>query len=82
MRVLSKKGKKADKTRRSWSEREEEALIQALKEASVEGWKSGNGFRAGYLGFLENRMKATCPNQTYKPTRIYTRKFMLEETVW
>ncbi|KAG6513475.1 hypothetical protein ZIOFF_023805 [Zingiber officinale] len=52
------KGKKTDKTRRGWSEREEEVLIQALKEAIIEGWKSCNGFRAGYLGFLERRMKA------------------------
>ncbi|XP_073026865.1 uncharacterized protein [Primulina eburnea] len=56
------KAKKADKTRRSWSEREEEFLIQALKEVSVEGWKSGNGFRPGYLAFLENRMKVAFPD--------------------
>ncbi|XP_073029208.1 uncharacterized protein [Primulina eburnea] len=56
------KVKKADKTRRSWSEREEELLIQALKEASVQGWKSGNGFRPGYLCFLENRMKFAFPD--------------------
>ncbi|KAG6531611.1 hypothetical protein ZIOFF_005426 [Zingiber officinale] len=55
------KGKKTDKTRRGWSEREEEVLIQALKEAITEGWKSCNGFRAGYLGFLEHRMKAAFP---------------------
>ncbi|XP_073027012.1 uncharacterized protein [Primulina eburnea] len=56
------KAKKPDKTRRSWSEREEEFLIQALKEASVQGWKSGNGFRPGYLAFLENRMKVAFPD--------------------
>ncbi|XP_073049649.1 uncharacterized protein [Primulina eburnea] len=56
------KGKKSDKTRRSWSEREEEVLIQALKEAAVQGWKSGNGFRPGYLAFLENRMKVAFPD--------------------
>ncbi|XP_075494117.1 uncharacterized protein LOC142531752 [Primulina tabacum] len=56
------KAKKGDKTRHSWSEREEEILIQALKEASVEGWKSGNGFRPGYLAFLENRMKVAFPD--------------------
>ncbi|XP_073134865.1 uncharacterized protein [Henckelia pumila] len=55
------KDKKTDKTRRGWSEREEDVLIQALKEAVIEGWKSGNGFRAGYLGFLERRMKAAFP---------------------
>ncbi|XP_075512088.1 uncharacterized protein LOC142547609 [Primulina tabacum] len=56
------KAKKADQTRRSWSEREEEFLIQAPKEASIEGWKSGNGFRPGYLAFLENRMKVAFPD--------------------
>ncbi|XP_073037541.1 uncharacterized protein [Primulina eburnea] len=57
-----RKSQKADKTRRSWSEREEAFLIQALKEASVEGWKSGNGFRPGYLAFLENRLKVAFPD--------------------
>ncbi|XP_075475783.1 uncharacterized protein LOC142511902 [Primulina tabacum] len=56
------KAKKVDKTRRSWSEREEEFLIQALKDASAEGWKSDNGFRLGYLAFLENRMKVAFPD--------------------
>ncbi|XP_075486243.1 uncharacterized protein LOC142525842 [Primulina tabacum] len=56
------KAKKVDKTRRSWSEREEEFLIQALKDASAEGCKSGNGFRPGYLAFLENRMKVAFPD--------------------
>ncbi|XP_075491491.1 uncharacterized protein LOC142529753 [Primulina tabacum] len=56
------KAKKAEKTRRTWSEHEEEWLIQALKEASTEGWKSVNGFRPGYLSFLENHMKVAFPN--------------------
>lgn len=37
-----------------WSQREEDVLIQSLKEAvTTGGWKSENGFRCGYLNFLE-----------------------------
>ncbi|KAG6531500.1 hypothetical protein ZIOFF_005314 [Zingiber officinale] len=55
------KGKKAEKTRRSWSVHEEEVLIQALKDVINKGWKSENGFRAGYLTLLENAMRAAIP---------------------
>ncbi|XP_073132514.1 uncharacterized protein [Henckelia pumila] len=53
--------KKLDKTRRSWTAREEEVLIQSLKEVVTKGWKSENGFRAGYLNLLENAMQAAIP---------------------
>lgn len=56
------KGKKSGKGRRSWSAREEEVLLQALKEAIIGGWKSENGFRCGYLGILENAMKKVFPD--------------------
>ncbi|XP_073301192.1 uncharacterized protein [Primulina huaijiensis] len=56
------KGKKVEKTRRVWTTREEDVLLQALKEAVNHGWKSENGFRIGYLGFLEDSMKKTFPN--------------------
>ncbi|XP_073305122.1 uncharacterized protein [Primulina huaijiensis] len=56
------KGKKIEKTRRVWTTREEDVLLQALKEAVNHGWKSENGFRIGYLGFLEYAMKKTFPN--------------------
>ncbi|XP_075473422.1 uncharacterized protein LOC142504439 [Primulina tabacum] len=48
--------KKADKTRRSWSGRKEDVLIQSLKEVMTKGWKSENGFKAGYLTLLKNAM--------------------------
>ncbi|XP_057801016.1 uncharacterized protein LOC131016339 isoform X2 [Salvia miltiorrhiza] len=50
-------GNKADKTRRSWSLKEEETLISSLKELVANGWKSDNGFRGGYLNKLEESMR-------------------------
>ncbi|KAG6387555.1 hypothetical protein SASPL_152747 [Salvia splendens] len=38
---------KTDRTRQSWSTREEEALMLALKNLVVNKWKSDNGFRGG-----------------------------------
>ncbi|KAG6521664.1 hypothetical protein ZIOFF_018789 [Zingiber officinale] len=51
------KGKKVEKTRRSWSAHEEEVLIQALKDVINKGWKSENRFRVGCLTLLENTMR-------------------------
>ncbi|XP_047946629.1 uncharacterized protein LOC125192983 [Salvia hispanica] len=59
---------KGDRTRRSWTEREEETLVVWLKEISVTGWKADNGFRAGYLTQLENAMKQQFPNTDIKGT--------------
>ncbi|XP_073136851.1 uncharacterized protein [Henckelia pumila] len=50
------KGNKTEKTRRTWSVREEEALIEALKTAVHRGFRSENGFRCGYLSFLETEL--------------------------
>ncbi|XP_073015114.1 uncharacterized protein [Primulina eburnea] len=52
----SGRGKKVDKTRRSWTGREEDVLIHSLKEIITKGWRSENGFKAGYLNLLENAM--------------------------
>ncbi|XP_057780275.1 uncharacterized protein LOC130998869 [Salvia miltiorrhiza] len=57
---------KTDQTRHSWSSREEEALLAALKELVVQGWKSDNGFRAGYLNKLEEAMKKEDPQTDLK----------------
>ncbi|KAH6763079.1 hypothetical protein C2S52_020512 [Perilla frutescens var. hirtella] len=59
-------GNKSDKTRRSWSTREEEVLLAALKELVVQGWKSDNDFRAGYLNKLEEAMKKEFPSTDLK----------------
>ncbi|KAL0316480.1 UNVERIFIED_CONTAM: hypothetical protein Sradi_5526200 [Sesamum radiatum] len=42
--------------RRTWTAREEEFLINALKLLASSGWKCDNGFRYGYLIQLENCM--------------------------
>ncbi|XP_057794964.1 uncharacterized protein LOC131011181 [Salvia miltiorrhiza] len=55
------KGNKNDKSRRSWSAKEEVVLIQALKELVADGWKSDNGFRAGFLAKLEDALKKEFP---------------------
>ncbi|XP_057769415.1 uncharacterized protein LOC130989428 [Salvia miltiorrhiza] len=57
---------KTNKTRRSWTPREEDVLLAALKELVVQGWKSDNGFRAGYLGKLEEAVKSRFPNSNLK----------------
>ncbi|KAL0399934.1 UNVERIFIED_CONTAM: hypothetical protein Sradi_2336700 [Sesamum radiatum] len=46
---------KSDKTctRRTWTQREEEALVNALRTICCTGWRCENGFRAGYLNQLE-----------------------------
>ncbi|XP_057777645.1 uncharacterized protein LOC130996154 [Salvia miltiorrhiza] len=55
------KTSKSDKTRRSWTLKEEEILLVSLKELVVQGWKADNGFRAGYLNKLEVSMRTAFP---------------------
>lgn len=42
-----------DRSRRSWSDKEERALIAAMKELVATGWKADNGFRGGYQNKVE-----------------------------
>ncbi|KAK6126651.1 hypothetical protein DH2020_039598 [Rehmannia glutinosa] len=58
--------KRNDKGRRSWSRREEEALIASLKEVIASGWKSENGFKIGYLQALEQEMQKIIPGTDLK----------------
>ncbi|KAL8541068.1 hypothetical protein ACS0TY_002377 [Phlomoides rotata] len=44
-------------TRRIWTSMEEKVLINALKDLVNKGWKSDNGFRAGYLSKCEDALK-------------------------
>lgn len=53
-------------TRRNWSQKEEEILLAAVRELVVHGWKSDNGFRAGYLLKLEEAMKKEFPQTDLK----------------
>ncbi|KAL8554160.1 hypothetical protein ACS0TY_002397 [Phlomoides rotata] len=41
--------KPSNNTHRIWTSRKEKVLINALKDLVNKGWKSDNGFRAGYL---------------------------------
>ncbi|KAL0293469.1 UNVERIFIED_CONTAM: hypothetical protein Sradi_6936100 [Sesamum radiatum] len=54
--------KKIDKTiiRRTWTQREEEALVNALRTICCTGWRCENGFRARYK--LEALMLKQFPN--------------------
>ncbi|KAK4426561.1 hypothetical protein Salat_1424700 [Sesamum alatum] len=72
---------KSDKahTRRSWSQREEEILVSALRTIVTTGWKCENGFRLGYLNQLEALMQKTFPNTDIRPephinSKIHVRK--------
>ena len=46
------------KIRRVWDHREEDVLIEALKEIVNEGWKVDNAFKAGFLQVLEVKLMA------------------------
>ncbi|KAL8541013.1 hypothetical protein ACS0TY_002338 [Phlomoides rotata] len=47
--------------RRSWSKIEEDALILCLTNLIIEGWKSDNGFKVGFLRELEKGMRKIIP---------------------
>ncbi|KAL8531092.1 hypothetical protein ACS0TY_007921 [Phlomoides rotata] len=47
--------------RRSWSKIEEDALILCLTNVVLEGWKSENGFKAGFQRELEKGMRKIIP---------------------
>ncbi|CAA0833355.1 Unknown protein, partial [Striga hermonthica] len=44
--------------RRVWTKAEEVALVNALKEIVLEGWRTYNGFRTGYALVLEKKIKS------------------------
>ena len=53
--------RKADRSRRIWSIREEEILMATLKDLTANGWKSDNGFRNGYLVRAREAIKREFP---------------------
>lgn len=69
-----KKFRKGDRTRRMWTPREEEILAATLLELVARGWKSDNGFRAGYLTKIEDSLRAEFPNTDLKGTPHITSK--------
>lgn len=52
---------RVDRTRRSWTAREEEILMSTLKDLVTHGWKSDNGFRGGYLQRIEKALTREFP---------------------
>lgn len=71
--------KKTERNRRSWTQKEEATLILALKEMIVSGWKSDNGFRAGYLNKLEDALQRAVPNTDLKALPYQLQTVQLEE---
>lgn len=61
-----KKFRKGDRSRRIWTEREEEILAASLVELVARGWKSDNGFRSGYLAKIEDNIRAEFPKTDIK----------------
>ncbi|XP_042055577.1 uncharacterized protein LOC121800082 [Salvia splendens] len=59
---------KGDRSRRMWTIREEEILAATLLDLVARGWKSDNGFRAGYLQKIEDAIRAEFPNTDIKGT--------------
>ncbi|KAL8524692.1 hypothetical protein ACS0TY_014335 [Phlomoides rotata] len=53
---------KVSRGRRSWSKIEEDALIMCLTNVVLEGWKSENGFKAGFQRELEKGMRKIIPS--------------------
>ncbi|KAL8508172.1 hypothetical protein ACS0TY_018665 [Phlomoides rotata] len=48
-------------SRRMWTTREEQVLINALKDLVLKGQKTNNGFRSGYLMKLEMALRVAFP---------------------
>ena len=63
-----RKFKKGVRTRRMWSQHEEEILAVMLVELVSLGWKSDNGFRSGYLQKCEGSIRQESPKTDHKGT--------------
>ncbi|XP_042013139.1 uncharacterized protein LOC121761568 isoform X1 [Salvia splendens] len=63
-----RKFRKGDRSRRSWTVREEEIFAACLLALVSRGWKSDNGFRAEYLGKIEDAIRQEFPNTDIKGT--------------
>lgn len=65
------KFRKGERLRRMWTLREEEILATSLLELVARGWKSDNGFHAGYISKNEDSLRAELPNSDLKGTPTY-----------
>ncbi|KAG6389136.1 hypothetical protein SASPL_150595 [Salvia splendens] len=60
------KFRKRERSRRMWTPKEEDILAATMLELTATGWKSDNGFRAGYLSKIEDSLRAEFPNTDLK----------------
>ncbi|XP_041994795.1 uncharacterized protein LOC121745084 isoform X1 [Salvia splendens] len=60
------KFRKGERSRRMWTPKEEDILAATLLELTATGWKSDNGFRAGYQSKIEDSLRAEFPNTDLK----------------
>lgn len=57
----------AGRNKRKWTELEDEKLVESLLELVNNGaYKADNGFKPGYLGFLENSLSVKLPDSGLK----------------
>lgn len=54
------------KNRKYWSGAEEAALVIAMKELIFYGWKAGNGWRPGFFGQVEQKIKKRIPDSNVR----------------
>ena len=65
--VGNTKNVRVDRTRRTWSAREEEILVATMKELAAKGWRGDNGYRAGYLTRIKEAIQIKYPNTDILP---------------
>ena len=56
-----RRANRGDRSRRSWSGKEEEILAATTKELEAQEWKSDNGFRSEYHNNIEEALKLELP---------------------
>ncbi|KAF7120068.1 hypothetical protein RHSIM_Rhsim13G0113900 [Rhododendron simsii] len=55
-----------DAVRRSWNQREEDALLNAMKEMVVKGERIENSFKSGYLGKVDGMLLVALPGTSIR----------------
>ncbi|KAG6397454.1 hypothetical protein SASPL_143621 [Salvia splendens] len=72
--VGTAKNVKTDRSRRTWSVREEEILLATMKELVANGWRGDHGYRAGYLTRIREAIMFEFPKTDILPhPHIYSK---------
>ncbi|KAG9154112.1 hypothetical protein Leryth_000601 [Lithospermum erythrorhizon] len=67
MDATSQEERGAGKNKRKWTNIEDEKLVAALVDmVNIGACKAENGFKAGFLTYLEETLKVTLPNSGLK----------------